>query len=126
MSTTTNAISELRALADAGELALVEREVLCDLNGLAGDEPVYVSFSDVAAIRGILRKLDKVPAISRLALTVETPQFGGKPYVLVRDGEGDNAETYASGNVDYVAGFMDAMRVAFTRVARVWYAQGLA
>lgn len=123
---TTNAIAELRALADAGELALVEREVLCDLNGLAGDEPVYVSFSGVDTIRSIIRKLDKVPAISRLTLTVETSQFGGKPYVIVRDGEGDAAETYASGNVDYVAGFVDAMRVAFTRVARVWYAQGLA
>lgn len=125
MNTNTNAISELRDLACAGAITLVEREVLCDLTGLAGDEAAYVSAYDVATIRDILRKLDKVPAISRLTVTVETSQFGGKPYVRVRDGEGDTAETYASGNVDYVAGFMDAMRVAFTRVSRVWYASGL-
>lgn len=122
----TNFISELRDLARAGAITLVEREVLCDPEGLAGDETAYVSFSDMATIRGILLKLDHVPCISRLTLTVETSGFCGKPYIIVRDGEGDDAETYACGYVDYVAGFMSAMSVAFTRISRTWYARGLA
>lgn len=122
---TNNAINELRALADAGELALVEHEVLCDPDGLAGDETAYIGFVDMATINGILLKLDQVPCISRLTLTVETSGVCGKPYIIIRDGEGEDAETYACGYVDYVAGFMSAMRLAFTRVSRTWYAMGL-
>lgn len=123
---TTNAVSELRALADAGTLTLVEREVLCDLEGKCGEgESAYVSFADVATVRSILRKLNKVPCMSSLTLVVETSEFCGKPYVRVQDGTGDDGETYACGNVDYVDGFMSAMRVAFTRISRAWYARGL-
>lgn len=125
MNTTTNAIAELRDLARAGAITLVEREVFYDRDGLAGDDGAYVSFCDVATIRGIIRKLDEVPSVSRLTLTVETSEICSKPWLMVTDGEGDNAETYACGNVDHVAGFMDAMRVAFTRIARAWYARSL-
>lgn len=127
MSTiTSNAISELRALADAGKLALVERDVVCDLDNRCGEgESAYVSFADVATVRSILSKLDKVPCTSRLSLVVETSEICGKPYVHVQDGAGDDAETYAYGNVNYVDGFMSAMRVAFTRISRAWYARGL-
>lgn len=126
MSINVNAIAELRALADAGELALVEHDVVCDRDGLCGeDETAYVNFADVATIRSIVRKLDNVPCISRLTLTVETSEICGKPWVHVTDGEGDDAETYACGNVDHVAGFMDAMRTAFTCISRAWHARGL-
>lgn len=125
MSNNLNAIAELRDLASAGKLTLVEHEVLCDLNGLAENETAYVSYRDVDIILGIIRKLNKVPSVSRLTLTVDTSEYCGTSYVTVTDGEGDEAETYASGNVDYVAGFMGAMRIAFTRISRAWYAQGL-
>lgn len=125
MNTNFNAISELRDLARAGAITLIEREVIYDRDSLAGDDAAYVDFRDVATIRGILRKLDQVPCVSRLTLTVETSDMCGKPWLMVTDGEGDNAETYACGNVDHVAGFMDAMRVAFTRISRAWYARGL-
>ena len=125
MSANFNAISELRDLARAGAITLVEREVIYDRDSLAGNDAAYVNFSDVATIRGILRKLDQVPCVSRLTLMVETSEICGKPWLMVTDGEGDNAETYACGNVDHVAGFIDAMRVAFTRISRAWYARGL-
>lgn len=126
MSANTNSISELRALADAGTLTLVEREVLCDSDRMCGeDESAYASVCDVATIRSILSKLDRVPSVSRLTLTVETSPFCGKPFAVVRDGAGEDAETYACGNVDYVDGFMSAMRVAFTRISLAWYARGL-
>ena len=125
MSINYNAISELRDLASAGRLTLVEREVLCDLDGLADGETAYASYRDVDIILSIIRKLDKVPCVSRLTLTVETSQFCGQTYACVCDGEGENSETYASGTVDYVDGFMSAMRVAFTRISRAWYARGL-
>lgn len=120
-----NAIDELRDLAEAGLITLVERDVVCDLVGLAGDETVYVSMRDVDIIRSIIRKLDKVPCVSRLSLTVETSEYCGASYVTVTDGEGEDSETYASGTVDHVDGFMSAMRVAFTRISRTWYARGL-
>lgn len=125
MSNDLNAIFELRELAESGAITLVERDVLCDLVGLAGDEAVYVSMRDVDIIRSIIRKLNKVPCISRLSLTVETSEYCGASYVTVTDGEGEDSETYASGTVDYVDGFMSAMRVAFTRISRAWYARGL-
>ena len=125
MSNNLNAIAELRALADAGELALIEHEVLCDLDGLAEGETAYASYRDVDIILSIIKKLNKVPCVSRLTVTVETSEFCGQAYVLVQDGEGEDAETYASGTVDYVDGFMSAMRVAFTRISRAWYARGL-
>lgn len=125
MGNTFNAIAELRDLARAGAITLIEREVIYDRGGLAGDDAAYVNFSDVATIRGILRKLDQVPCVSRLTLAVETSEICGKPWLMVTDGEGDNAETYACGNVDHVAGFIDAMRVAFPRIFRAWYARGL-
>lgn len=125
MSTNFNAIAELRDLAAAGKLTLVEHEVLCDLEGLAEGETAYASYRDVDIILGIIRKLDKVPCVSRLSLTIETSEFCGKTYACVCDGEGEDSETYASGTVDYVDGFMSAMRVAFTRISRAWYARGL-
>ena len=125
MSTNNNAIAELRDLASAGKLTLIEREVLCDLEGLAEGETAYVSYRDVDIILGIIRKLGKIPCVSRLTLTVETSEYCGRAYVCIVDGEGEDAETYASGNVDYIDGFMSAMRVAFTRISRAWYARGL-
>ena len=125
MSNNLNAISELRDLARAGTITLVEREVLCDLEGLADGETAYVSYRDVDIISSIIRKLDKVPCVSRLTLTVETSEYCGSAYACVCDGEGEDSETYASGTVDYVDGFMSAMRVAFTRISRAWYARGL-
>ena len=125
MATNNNAISELRDLARAGAIALVEHEVLCDLEGLAEGETAYISYRDMDIISSIIRKLGKVPCVSHLTLTVETSEFCGYAYALVQDGEGEDAETYASGNVDYVDGFMSAMRVAFTRISRAWYARGL-
>ena len=125
MSINNNAISELRDLARAGAIILVEHEILCDLENLAEGETAYASYRDVDIILSIIRKLDKVPCVSRLTLTVETSQFCGQTYACVCDGEGENSETYASGTVDYVDGFMSAMRGAFTRISRAWYARGL-
>lgn len=125
MSINNNAINELRDLARAGAIILVEREVLCDLDNFAGGETAYISYRDVDIILSIVRKLGKVPCVSRLTLTVETSEYCGQAYALVQDGEGEDAETYASGTVNYVDGFMSAMRVAFTRISRAWYARGL-
>lgn len=125
MSANSNAISELRDLAHAGTITLVEQEVLCDLDGLADGETAYASYRDVDIIMSIIRKLDKVPCVSGLSLIVETSQFCGQAYAIVCDGEGEDSETYASGTVDYVDGFMSAMRVAFTRISQAWYARGL-
>lgn len=125
MNINNNAIAELRDLASAGHLTLVEREVLCDLEGLADGETAYASYRDVDVISSIIRKLDKVPCVSRLTLTVETSEFCGQIYACVCDGDGEDSETYASGTVDYVDGFMSAMRIAFTRISRAWYARGL-
>lgn len=123
---TNNAINELRDLAREGIFTLIEHEVLCDLDNLCGEgETAYASYRDVDLVLSIIRKLDKVPCVSRLSLTVETSQYCGLAYARVCDGEGEDSETYASGTVDYVAGFMDAMRVAFTRISRAWYARGL-
>lgn len=121
----TNAISELRALAREGAISLVENEVVCDLDNLADGEPAYVSFTDVATVRGIVAKLDRVPSAGPLSVEVKTSPFCGRAYVTVFEHEREDSRIYASGNVDYVAGFMDAMRVAFTRISRAWYARGL-
>lgn len=121
----TNAISELRALAREGVISLVESEVVCDLDDLADGEAAYVSFTDVAAIRGIVDKLDHVPSAGPLSVEVVTSPFCGKAYVTVSEHEREGSRTYACGNADYTSGFMDAMRVAFTRISRAWYARGL-
>lgn len=121
----TNAISELRALAHEGSISLVESEVVCDLNNLADGEAAYASFTDVATIRGIVAKLDRVPSAGPLSVEVKTSPFCGKAYVTVSERDHEDSRIYASGNVDHVAGFMDAMRVAFTRISRAWYASGL-
>ena len=125
MSNNLNAISELRDLARAGTITLVEHEVLCDLEGLADGETAYASYRDVDIILGIIRKLNKVPSVSRLTVTADTSEYCGASYVTVTDGEGEDSETYACGTPDYVDGYMSAMRVAFTRISRAWYARGL-
>ena len=121
----TNAINELRALARDGAISLVESEVQLDPDNLADGETAYVSFTDVATIRGIVAKLDRVPSAGPLSVKVETSPYCGKAYATVSEHEREDSRIYASGNADYVAGFMDAMRVAFTRVSRAWYARGL-
>lgn len=121
----TNAITELRALARKGAISLEECEVTLDLDGIAGDEPAYVSFTDAATVRGIVAKLSRVPSAGPLSVEVKTSPFCGKAYAVVLERDHEDSRIYASGNVDYVAGFMDAMRVAFTRVSRAWYARGL-
>lgn len=125
MSANFNAIAELRDLAATGKLTLVEREVLLDSYGVLEGETAYASYRDMDIILSIIRKLGKVPCVSRLTLTIETSEFCGQTYACICDGEGEDAETYASGTVDYVDGFMSAMRVAFTRISRAWYARGL-
>lgn len=125
MSNNFNAISELRDLAATGKLTLVEHEVLHDSYGVLEGETAYASYRDISIIQSIIRKLDKVPCVSRLSLTIETSEFCGQTYACICDGEGDDAETYASGTVDYVDGYMSAMRVAFTKISRAWYARGL-
>lgn len=120
-----NAIDELRDLAEAGLLTLVEHEVLYDLNGVLEGETAYVSYRDVSIIQSIIRKLHEVPSVSQLSLTIETSEFCGQTYACICDGEGEDAETYTSGTVDYVEGFMSAMKTAFTRISRAWYARGL-
>lgn len=126
MSTNLNAINELRDLARAGTITLVEHEVLFDLDNLCGEgETAYASYRDMDIILGIIRKLNKVPSVSRLTVTVDTSEYCGASYVTVMDGEGEDSETYVCGTPDYVDGFMSAMRVAFTRISRAWYARGL-
>lgn len=121
----TNAINELRALAREGAISLVESEVTIDLDNIADGEAAYASFTDVATIRGIVAKLDRVPSAGPLSVEVTTSPFCGKAYATVFEHEREDSRIYASGNVDYVAGFIDAMRVAFTRISRAWYARGL-